>query len=92
MAFIPFEFGDKSELLRKRNRLLTARFYYYFHICRRRPDDIYILLAEKEFFVKPETIYRLLTADAQNDYLNELIKTNATSARLQKEFPGWRWQ
>ena len=89
---IPFEFGDAGELKLKRNRVLTARYYYYFHILRRRPDDIYILLAENEFFLKPDTVYRILTEDRQNNFLNELIQTSATSARLQKMFPGWRWQ
>lgn len=91
MAFVPFGFGNKTELLQNRNRILTARYYYYFHILRRRPDDIYKLLAATEFFITAETVYRILTADEQNNYLNDLIKTHATAARLQKEFPGWRW-
>lgn len=91
-ALIPFDWGDTNELKDCRNRALTARFYYHFHIVRKRPDDIYILLSKTEFFIKPETIYKILTADAQNDYLNQLIETNATAARLQRDYPGFKWQ
>ena len=91
-AFIPFGSGDKTELLRTRNRALTARYFYYFHLLRKRHDDVFIILSEREFFIKPDTIYRIVTDTTQNNYLNELINTHATPARLQKEFPGWRWQ
>ena len=88
-AKIPFGTGAKAELLEYRNKLIAARYYYYFHIKRMREDDVFKLLSEYEFFITPDTIYRLVVS--QNDVLNELIKTNASSARLQRLYPQWKW-
>lgn len=88
-ASVPFATGNKSELLQTRNRLLVSRYYYYFHLRRMREDDVFHLLSKSEFFITPDTIYRLVID--QNDFLNELISTNASAARLTRMYPNWKW-
>jgi hypothetical protein len=88
-ANIPFATGNKVELLTTRDQLLVARYYYYFHLKRMREDDVFNLLSKQEFFIVPDTIYRRVVE--QNHTLNELIKTNASAARLARMYPTWKW-
>lgn len=88
-AQIPFATGNKTELLTTRDALLVARYYFYFHLKRMREDDVFNLLSKQEFFITPDTIYRRVIE--QNHTLNELIKTNASAARLARMYPTWKW-
>lgn len=88
-AKVPFGQGNKTNLLEYRNKLITARYYFYFHLKRMREDDVFSQLSEKEFFITPDTIYRLVISE--NDTLNEFIHTNTSAARLQRLYPDWKW-
>ena len=48
--------ASRGERIRLRNRVMTARLYYWREIMRRRLDDVMIILAENEFFVDERTI------------------------------------
>lgn len=76
--------------VRKRNRAMTARYYYWTELCRRREDDVRRLLCDNEFFVEERTVANVL-AD-QNDYLAELIRTRVSRSALRRLFPGFDWK
>ena len=69
----------RSDRLAKRNRTMVARSYYWAELKRRRFDDTIKILADNEFFID------------YDDYLRELLNTNATRAKLRDQYPGWSW-
>lgn len=48
---------SRADRIAKRNRLLTARYYYWTELERRRFDDVLKILADNEFFVEDRTPY-----------------------------------
>ena len=44
---------SRRDRLEKRNRIMTARYYYWTEIKRRRFDDVLRILSDNEFFVEP---------------------------------------
>lgn len=86
---IPFGTGNRNELLAQRDRVLTARYYYHFHLRRLREDDTFTHISKNEIFLAPDTIYLIITK--QNEYLNELISHKCSAARLQLEYPSFRF-
>lgn len=81
--------SSRSERLKKRNRLIAARYYYWTEIERRRLDDTVRILSDREFFVEERTISNaLLSEDA---YYRELIRNRATRRQLRRLYPGFDW-
>lgn len=78
------------ERRRQRNRVLTARYYYWTELCRRREDDVRKLLCDNEFFVEERTVANAI-AD-QNDYLAELIRNRTSAGELRRLYPGFDWK
>ena len=74
---------------RLRNRVMTARLYYWREIMRRRLDDVMIILAENEFFVDERTINNAWLECA--DFFEWLCSTHATVRQLRRMFPSWKW-
>ena len=83
-------FPPRRERLRHRNRVLTARYYYWTELHRRREDDVRRLLCDNEFFVEERTVANAL-AD-QNDYLGELIRCRTSAGELRRLYPGFDWK
>ena len=54
---------SRADRIAKRNRLLTARYYYWTELERRRFDDVLKILADNEFFVEDRTISNALVAE-----------------------------
>lgn len=75
--------------LDKRNRLLTARYYYWTEIKRRRFDDVLRILSDNEFFVEERTISNTLVE--QDDFYNELLRSRISARKLRAMFPGFDW-
>lgn len=82
-------FTSRSDRINARNRVLTARYYYWTELQRRRFDDVLRLLADREFFVEERTISNTLLA--QDEFYRELCRTKATRKQLRKMFPGFDW-
>lgn len=80
---------SRRERLEKRNRLMTARYYYWTEIKRRRFDDVLKILSDNEFFVEERTISNTLTE--QDEFYHELVSSRASSRRLKAMFPGFDW-
>lgn len=80
---------SRRERLEKRNRLITARYYYWTEIKRRRFDDVLKILSDNEFFVEERTISNTLIE--QDEFYHELINSRASSRRLKAMFPGFDW-
>lgn len=78
------------ERLKKRNRAVAARYYYWTELCRRREDDVRRLLCDNEFFVEERTIANAIAE--QNDFLGELIRSRTSRRQLQRLFPGFDWR
>lgn len=78
------------ERLRKRNRVLAARYYYWTELHRRREDDTRRLLCDNEFFVEERTVANAI-AD-QNEYLAELIRRRTSCRELRRLYPGFDWK
>ena len=66
--------ASRGERIRLRNRVMTARLYYWREIMRRRLDDVMIILAENEFFVDERTI--------NNACLNAPTSSNGSAAPM----------
>ena len=52
---------SRRDRLEKRNRIMTARYYYWTEIKRRRFDDVLRILSDNEFFVEERTIRMIFT-------------------------------
>ena len=72
---------SRRDRLEKRNRIMTARYYYWTEIKRRRFDN--------EFFVEERTISNTLVE--QDDFYNELLRSKASTRKLKAMFPGFDW-
>ena len=81
--------ASRGERIRLRNRVMTARLYYWREIMRRRLDDVMIILAENEFFVDERTINNAWLECA--DFFEWLCSTHATVRQLRRMFPSWKW-
>lgn len=79
----------RGDRLAKRNRTMVARYYYWVELKRRRFDDTIKILADNEFFIDDRTVSNILVD--YDDYLRELLNTNATRAKLRDQYPGWSW-
>ena len=79
----------RSDRINKRNILLSARFYYWTEIKRKRFDDVLHILADAEFFIDPRTVSNILVE--KDEYLTELIRNKTSRRRLKNEFPGFDW-
>ncbi len=82
-------FTCRRDRVTKRNRLMTARYYYWTELHRRRFDDTLRILADREFFIEERTIEKALLE--QDDYYRELIDTKATKRQLRRIYPGFDW-
>lgn len=80
---------SRADHLNARNRVLTARYYYWTELQRRRFDDVLRILADREFFVEERTITNALLA--QDEFLRELCAAKTTRKQLRKMFPGFDW-
>ena len=63
---------SRRDRLEKRNRIMTARYYYWTEIKRRRFDDVLRILSDNEFFVEERTISNTLVE--QDDFLNGCLE------------------
>jgi hypothetical protein len=79
----------RRDRLEKRNRIMTARYYYWTEIKRRRFDDVLRILSDNEFFVEERTISNTLVE--QDDFYNELLRSKASARKLKAMFPGFDW-
>lgn len=80
---------SRRERIAKRNRILTARYYYWTELERRRFDDVLKILADNEFFVEDRTISNALVAE--DEFYNKLIRQRTTKRQLRRMFPGFDW-
>lgn len=80
---------SRRDRLKKRNRIMTARYYYWTEIKRRRFDDVLRILSDNEFFVEERTISNTLVE--QDDFYNELLRSKASARKLKAMFPGFDW-
>ena len=79
----------RTDRIASRNRVLTARFYYWTELQRRRHDDVLRILADREFFVEERTITNALLS--QDEFLRKLCFEKFTRKQLRKMFPGFDW-
>ncbi len=82
-------FQSRTERISYRNTIMTARYYYWTELKRRRFDDTIRILADNEFFVEDRTITNALINC--NDYFRELAQNRTTTKSLREMFPGWDW-
>lgn len=80
---------SRRDRITKRNRILTARYYYWTELRRRRFDDVLRILADDEFFVEERTVSNALIE--QDDFYNTLLGGNTTKRQLRRMFPGFDW-
>lgn len=81
--------ATRHDRIEKRNRVMTARYYYWTELKRRRFDDTVRMLAENEFFVEERTITNTLLAN--DDYFRDLCSAKASGRKLKSMFPGFDW-
>lgn len=80
---------SRTDRIKVRNRVLTARYYYWTELQRRRFDDVLRILADREFFVEERTITNALLAC--DDFLTELCVEKTSRKQLRRMFPGFDW-
>lgn len=80
--------GQKSVHISRRDEVLTARFYYYYHLKRMRYDDI-LLELEKEFFITPNVVVQRLSLTG--DLAKQLVRDEATTTELKRQYPLFVW-
>ncbi|WP_434981555.1 hypothetical protein [Daejeonia sp. YH14] len=80
--------GRNSELIRKRNYKLIARFYWYNSIVGLKFEKC-IEELEKEFYLSNSRITDLITENAQS--LSEFETKKPNEKELKKEIPFFNW-
>ena len=73
---------SRADRIAKRNRLLTARYYYWTELERRRFDDVLKILADNEFFVEDRTISNALVAE--DEFYNKLIRQTPVASDVSR--------
>lgn len=73
----------------KRNITMTARYYYWTELKRRRFDDTIRILADREFFVEDRTVTNALME--HDSFFRELADKGTDTRTLREMFPGWDW-
>ena len=68
---------------------MTARYYYWTEIKRRRFDDVVKILADREFFIEERTVSSILVET--QGLFNSLVREEADARRLRSLYPGWEW-
>ena len=79
----------RRDRLDRRNEIMTARYYYWTEIRRRRFDDVLKILADHEFFIEERTVSNVLV-ETQEQF-NRLVREEADARRLRSLYPGWDW-
>lgn len=94
-TFFPSNINDEKTKNRKngaftaeRNECLITRFYFYYHIQKRRFDTT-LEVMEKEFFISMTTITNYISTNG--DLLKELIAQDLTARDLRKKYPHLKW-
>ena len=85
----PEQKGHRNVHIDRRDDLLAARFYYYFHLKRWRYDDILSHMEYNEVFITTLVIAQRLTLRA--DYMKNLLEQNTSTNDLKKMFPAFAW-
>ncbi len=80
---------SRRDRLDRRNEIMTARYYYWTEIKRRRFDDVLKILADREFFIEERTVSNVLVGTQEQ--FSRLVKEEADSRRLRGLYPGWDW-
>lgn len=81
--------GRSSHLIALRNKVLSARFYYWTVIWDRGFVSVMRTLETQEFFISGQTIqYELNRNDA---YLHKLNETRPSATDLGIQYPGFNW-
>lgn len=81
--------AGRTDRIDKRNRVMTARYYYHTEIRRIRFDDAIKTLSDCEFFLEERTITNALLAC--DDYYNELLREKTSVKKLQRIYSGFDW-
>lgn len=80
---------SRADRIAKRNRIMTARYYYWTELQRRRFDDVLKILSDNEFFIEERTISNTLVE--LDDFYNELLRDKVSKRKLRQMFPGFAW-
>ena len=67
---------------------MTYRFYYYYHIVKKRFDNA-VADMEKEFFISATTIIARVTEN--NDLLKKIIAEAPERKHLRRMYPQFNW-
>ena len=86
-AMVDMTIFSRDDRLRKRNRAIVARYYYWTELLRRRWDDVERILANNEFFLDARTIASILV-DNQG-YFNQLVMAKTTREELASAYAGF---
>lgn len=81
--------SSRADRIAKRNRVLTARYYYWTELERRRFDDALRILSDGEFFLEERTVANVLME--QDEFFNTLLKGRTSKRQLRRMFPGFDW-
>lgn len=81
--------ASRRERIDCRNRVMTARYYYWTELKRRRFDDTIRILSDQEFFVEDRTITNALME--HDGFFRTLASGHADNKSLKEMFPGWDW-
>lgn len=81
--------ASRRDRITKRNRILTARYYYWTELERRRFDDVLRILSDNEFFVEERTISNALME--QDEFYRSLLQGKTTKRQLRRMFPSFNW-
>jgi hypothetical protein len=80
----------RRDRIEARNRVMTARYYYWTEIRRLRFDDVLHILSSEEFFIEDRTICNILSR--MDGCLSELRDRKAIASDLERAYPSWSWR
>jgi len=84
----PVGVGRSKELIRNRNTVLIARYYYYNIVKQAKYEDTVRMLVN-EFWIAEYTISKIL--EANMTAVKEMRKAKPTVVELRKQFTSFNW-
>jgi hypothetical protein len=80
--------GRNKDLIVARNICMAYRYYYYVHLIRFR-YDLVLMELQKEFYLTPETIPRIV--EKHIDLIKKMTVEKVTVRQLKTKYPHMSW-
>lgn len=79
--------GRNRSLIDRRDEKLLLRYYYWREVRRLRDDDILRIMSEREFFLTPSTIWRVICKKDDGTYARMYAAKSSAQPPVRRRTP-----